>query len=386
MAFESFALTPLGRMFKGLSLATGALGFVVYIRYYASFPKAIRQFTNFYLVLLITSTLSVHFIFKQSMVSGLAANASFVTTGSVHLAYFLMQRYRISKTDLIQQITRLCWLTLGIYAVLYFGNITFTALNASGDEFGIGSLKKGLVTFGSVVFLVKYFRTGRLRYFLFSVLFFSTNEWGDFQRYILFAYILVLLVLVLYNRQKLAGLRMIVISFVIIPILLLAISYTRFGQSAGKKINDALELVEGKNTRLSEASVAARVWEIEYAWKSIQKYPVLGVGRVRGAENKKITGGTYFYVSDIGLIGIMYTFGLLGIALFLKQVHYTYKNLWRKDIFANPYTTEALVFILFILLHTIMTGRSILMPAEFLLLVIMVEAGKVQQLTETNKK
>ncbi|MFC3309127.1 O-antigen ligase family protein [Blastomonas aquatica] len=66
-----------------------------------------------------------------------------------------------------------------------------------------------------------------------------------------------------------------------------------------------------------DQSASVRTNSIDIVSQSIQYYWLTGAGISFGVENyKPLTGITYFFPGDIGLIGIFYTYGVLGLLLY----------------------------------------------------------------------
>ncbi len=377
LVFETFTLTPLGRMAKTLSMGGGLAGFALYAVYYRRYPKALRQFVNFFLFLFVSSVLSANLIYGQGIRAGIAANGSIISSGLCILSFYLIRKYKFNIQHLLNYSVYIGWALLLIYLAILMSDIKFGATNESGDEFGIESLRKGFVNLVMIIFLVRYFKSNKFYHLLFALIFFSVNEWGDFQRYILLVFLMSIGLLVFFNRKRLAGIKIILASIIIVPMTILFLMNTSLGRTIDQKMTSALEVVSSDDRDLSEASVAARIWETQIALESIQKYPIFGVGKVRSDVLEKKTGNRYFFISDIGLLGILYAFGIVGIILFLKQLVYMFRYLLSQKLFQNSYNTEMAVFLFFVIVHSFLTGRSILMPAEFIMIVVFLEAGKI---------
>jgi len=375
--FETFTLTPLGRIAKSLAMGGGLVGFAVYATYYRRFPKPIRQFVNFFLFIFVSSVLSSYLIYQQPLRAGIAANGSIISSGLCLLTFFFIRKFKFDNKKILKYSIYIGWVLMLVYLLILTSGIKFGALNESGDEFGIESLRKGFVNLVSIIFLVRYFKTNKFYHLLIALFFFSVNEWGDFQRYILLVFLMAVGMMVFFNRKRIAGIKLILASIIIVPLGVLFIMNTSVGIQINQKISSALEVVSKDNGDLSEASVAARIWETEVALESIQKYPLFGVGKVRSEVLEKKTGNKYFFISDIGLLGILYAFGVVGILLFIKQFIYMIRSLLKQNLFENQYNTELVVFLFFVILHSFLTGRSILMPAEFIMIIVLLEAGKL---------
>jgi hypothetical protein len=71
-----------------------------------------------------------------------------------------------------------------------------------------------------------------------------------------------------------------------------------------------------------DQSASVRTNSIQIVSDSIQYYWSQGAGISFGVENyKPLTGITYFFPGDIGLIGILYTYGIAGFGLYILLCH-----------------------------------------------------------------
>ena len=66
-----------------------------------------------------------------------------------------------------------------------------------------------------------------------------------------------------------------------------------------------------------DSSYLARTGEISIAWQTLQKYPLLGFGTDSVQSVSYLNTLGYIYPQDIGLLGVAFQFGLLGLILYL---------------------------------------------------------------------
>lgn len=79
----------------------------------------------------------------------------------------------------------------------------------------------------------------------------------------------------------------------------------------------------------SDLSYEVRVVEVQKAWQSIREYPLLGFGQdsVQSLSYQDIFG--HLYPADIGLLGVAFQYGLLGLVVYLAFVAWLCTNLLR---------------------------------------------------------
>jgi hypothetical protein len=183
---------------------------------------------------------------------------------------------------------------------------------------------------------------------------------------------------VLLNKKKISGLKITVVALIAIPLGMIIIPQTQLGKTIGDKITSAFELFESDNSDYSESSVDIRVEETAFAMKSIEKYPFTGVGRIASSMKKDLLGNVHFFVSDIGLIGVLYTYGILGVLLYLNQIRTLFKRVIGKGLFSIEELAGYKLFLFFVVIHAALTGNTIFAPAEFLVTLSIILAGQHQ--------
>ncbi len=79
----------------------------------------------------------------------------------------------------------------------------------------------------------------------------------------------------------------------------------------------------------SDLSYEVRIVEVQKAWQVIREYPLVGFGQdsVQSLSYQDIFG--HLYPADIGLLGVAFQFGLVGLALYLVFVAWLCTNLLR---------------------------------------------------------
>ena len=89
-----------------------------------------------------------------------------------------------------------------------------------------------------------------------------------------------------------------------------------------------------------DSSYLARTGEISIAWQTLQKYPLLGFGTDSVQSVSYLNTLGYIYPQDIGLLGVAFQFGLLGLTLYLVLSGWICFNMlklsWISDGTAHP--------------------------------------------------
>jgi hypothetical protein len=131
--------------------------------------------------------------------------------------------------------------------------------------------------------------------------------------------------------------------------------------SVVQKFGDALSVVV-TGEKGDDVSSNARILESAIAFPYIQKHWVLGNGKLSNQWHGGYEGILgYFYPSDIGVIGVLYIYGILGLLFFLGQYYYAINVSKRLSTYykSSPLLDGIKGFLLYFLLHSIVTGRFV---------------------------
>jgi len=125
---------------------------------------------------------------------------------------------------------------------------------------------------------------------------------------------------------------------------------------------DAFKVVLTGSATTTDASANARIFESVAAIPFIQEHPFLGNGVVshqwQGGYGTLL--GENFFPADIGVVGIVFSYGVFGLIIFLFQ----YRFAWRAasalpDSLHSPLLDATKAFLLFTALYTVETGTCV---------------------------
>ena len=89
-----------------------------------------------------------------------------------------------------------------------------------------------------------------------------------------------------------------------------------------------------------DSSYLARTGEVSIAWRTLQKYPLFGFGTDSVQSVSYLNTLGYIYPQDIGLLGVAFQFGLVGLTLYLALSGWLCFNMlklvWIGDGKAHP--------------------------------------------------
>jgi len=134
-----------------------------------------------------------------------------------------------------------------------------------------------------------------------------------------------------------------------------------------ERYSDAFTVVlAGTLTR--DASANARIHETNAVLPYVRRNWLLGNG---GLSNQWEDGYKnkfgYFYTSDIGLIGVVFVYGVAGAALLYLQFLFALRYAkTHEDVRYSPFLDASSVFLLFLFLHSFVTGSVAFDPSPSL--------------------
>jgi hypothetical protein len=134
-----------------------------------------------------------------------------------------------------------------------------------------------------------------------------------------------------------------------------------------EKFGDAIQVVMSGREG-NDVSANARILEVAIAKPYIEKNWFLGNGFISNQWNGGFSGVIgYFHPSDIGLLGVIYEYGVLGLALFSAQIYFIWKyarHLSVKTSRSHRLVNAIKCFLLYFLLNSITTGRYVFLVEQ----------------------
>lgn len=359
---EVFALTKMGNIAAAVQVMTSILGFIVFFFRLDLFLKHIFLIPFAFVGLAFLASFTSQQIFGQDLTSGLIANIKLFAVGDIFLIYYLIKRGQIGSEELIQS---LIYVGIGLFIIyVLLSVLNINVLNREGTAEDIEKTRKTFINLVSILVLTRFFNRGNYYYLFLGVILFASNHFGDIQRMVLVVFVITLLILFLIYRQRFTGVKFLMAIAIFLPMVVyLLFSTSDVGTKLQGKFSSVFALFEDNSEeKVTDNSILARYQEIEYANKWIDKHPFTGVGKIRSGSKTEFIGDTYFYASDIGLIGLWYTYGIPGIAIFgffiILLIFYRNK--------LTDQTRGFWIFGIFICLYSIFTGYCIYNPMAFL--------------------
>jgi hypothetical protein len=274
-------------------------------------------------------------VFGQPWTYGILAQRSSVLVGCMMMFLHFYRMKSFSLKDVESALLWLAWLNLLFCSVglLTLDPNQFSDMPGFVGGDGIGGKKLTFpvtfIVFGFFYYAFSgYWRKNLLNLFL-SLLFFSYLVLGSGGRMLLVAVVCSYLFFIgrwISMGRLLFYLSNMVLLAVLVTIFYYIIGFQKFDSlyfdSLYLKFNAAVSVVvtgdEGE-----DSSANARISESNIALTYVKKYWLPGTGLISNQWHggyKALLG--YFHPSDIGLLGIIFLYGVLGLVVFAYQFHF----------------------------------------------------------------
>lgn len=272
--------------------------------------------------------------FGQPFIYGLLAQRDFMFVVSGLWIYQLLSSRSITLMELESSFVVAAWICLIVFGVLSLV-IDPTVFFKSGDSTFVGynELKGGyvfrfvvsLLIFGVIYYLALYLDDKKLTHLVMSLLFFFYLVFVRQDRTIIISTMLGCIYLL--NKKTRLNEKLLLILMGIPLLLVLFGVVAAFLPEQFERFStmfyNMIELIMGESTR--EASVDVRAVEFAIAMRFIKDNLWLGSGELSHQWNDGFEGLLgYFYPSDIGVVGVVFTIGVFGLLLLYIQYWFAY--------------------------------------------------------------
>lgn len=361
MIFDVFKYTPLDRLVAYLLVGLSTIGHFIFLVKYKMFSKSIKNWYYIGIIAMIISMVSATLIYGQSLFSGLIANSHFFNIGSIILFLYVFLKRNVSFSNVIPTLNTMAWISASVIVLMVI--IDFEIINQSELTGNVvivnaGKISKNLTNFFGVYWLSVFLYKSHYKYLLYSIWFFAVNHFYDIQRFVFLVDLFVIGVAVLKMRKTKASKKFILPVFFSFFFVGIFITFSSTGNAIFERFVQASKIISQSGDSIDDSSTAIRIFEIDLALNKFVQHPLFGNGFYRGSEAYKVIGqDVHFYVSDIGVFGILFSLGIFGFFLFLKQLKLAW-TLIRVDKYTHYQLCFSLVLI-FVMLNSILTGFSI---------------------------
>lgn len=315
--------------------------------------------------------------FDQPLFYGIATRRNFYLYLLGPFVFYLLKKKITSTVEL-----RKSFLLAGVIATIVF---YATWLRVSPEQYsdtmfvGYNSLKGGYIfkfivtitIFPLIYFFISYFTSKKFYYLLFTLPFIHLLIFIRQDRSTILVTLFVLLfyfVKEIFTHSKARYLFNFFLGLIAILFLIEITDYAPSEQTIDKYRNLWLTVI-GAET--SESSTNVRRIEVIKVWPDIQQHFFFGNGDLSTRWQDGFTRiYGYFFPSDIGLIGILYVYGLIGTLLLMYQYVFAYKlsrklKPLRQDIFLK----SCIYFLLISFFDSLTAGQTVFFPANSTILI-----------------
>ena len=376
--FESFpGMAPVQEVWNVLCFVVVLIGYPIL--------KFRRGWTDFwfeaYVLLLVTadvvlSAWRADAVFGQPLIYGALSQRHIVLTASLLFLVFAFRRRMIRLSDIEAVLVFLSWATLliNIAIELFLNPADFAGRSfgfVAGDHFTLPSL---LIIFGVLYYALRGIRTRRAKFYAAALVLFA-SALGPSGRGMTIAVAITLTYFLFRLRGAKRG-AVAVFKFGCFGAVLLGSLFILFPQALSQRLglySDAFSVVL-TGTLSEDASANARVFETLAALPYILKHPLLGCGSLSNRWNggAMSTIGEYFYTDDIGLVGVVFSYGVFGLFLFFFQFFFAWRAAQKVPAsLKSPLLDATKAFILFCGLWSIETGLCVWSPEMTLFFIIL---------------
>jgi hypothetical protein len=367
-----FNLTPLAPIEQLFTAIMSVIGAVLFVGNHKKFHKLFKHWLFVFLSLGVLSTFTNTYIHKTSLLSGFIGSIAYFKVLALVPLYMLIKN-EIYLVKTIQYLLKLGVLFFLIILIIFVFDIKFFFYGFASDaglEVSAAKLNKTFINFTAFLLLGGFFILKQNKYLLYAILLFSANMFGDFQRWVFISFFGALLIGFFIQKNVSLKLRLIPLAMIALLTIIMVMNYSSYGDFILTKFIDAFALFS--ESRISQdSSVNARGWQTEFALNGFFESPIIGNGVFRNSVKEDLFGDVHFYLSDIGVVGLLYAFGIVGPLVYifqiktaLKMTKYSVLNMGLK------------LFMIFLLIFSILTGSSILKPTIFMVVILLYVKSK----------
>jgi hypothetical protein len=323
--------------------------------------------------------------YGQPLIFGALSQRHVALLGVVLMLMYALSRGSISVLDLHRGLVALGWGTLALYAVMNlsldagadveYGKAFIEDRGAEGHRFKFMTF---FIVYTMFACFVRGWRERRLTAFVVAMVLFAYLVGDTGGRIFTAATALTLVLLVMRLNGLLAALGMATALVALVGAVLALGLVLDPGATLSRveRFGDAAAVFTNAQ-ELSDPSAMARVWQTSTALGYIEMSPWFGSGSISYKWSEEGYAGVvdeYFYPADIGIIGMTYMFGVVGVVLYAIQFRWGLRRAPAQKNQDLAHTT-AIATLIYVAVSSIATGQFMLFPETSLLMVVMVAAA-----------
>lgn len=332
--------------------------------------------------------------FGQPLVYGILTQRDAVLLVVPLLLLSAIRAHRVSARDIEAALLACVWATYSLFLVmrLFLNPANFTSYGVGFAQFINGKavfsltlLNGSFLLFGIVYYTLMGFRKRQVKCYIAAAILF-TSVFSETTGRGAIVSLAVTLLYFLYRWRPLKQFLVTSVKFGIIATVCLAALYVASPATLSTRLagfGDAFTVIF-TGAPVEDPSANGRLLETLAALPLIQKHPLLG----NGAISRQWEGGAKdaldvdFFGGDIGVIGVLFTVGVLGLLVFACQFLFALRaNRMLPASAHNSLSDAATAFVLFLAIDSLMTGLCMSDP-EITLLFIALLIGLAYEETD----
>lgn len=381
ISFQTYVKFPiigmtLQTIFESMFLVSMVLFFMVYMM--NSFVKSPKynqfELLTFTLLLFpIYSGIMTNIYFGQPFIIGVLAQKQWVHSIVGIYLFYLLKTKKITLYMIRDAMLFMTWFLLPIYIAII---LTMNPNKYDGSIFVYCNSIKGGCTFELEImffafacfyYWVRFLKTNQWKYILYFLIFFAYIFFINQKRGTSLALVGALGLYFIFNLSfnKILYYSVIIITSIIFALLLLEIFRPDIIQRNIVMWTDIIDVLQGEQT--NEASANARIKETLIAVKYLTKNDLsilFGNGKLSNNwQNGPLAVFGHFFASDIGILGVIFQYGIFG--LIIGEISYIYSYIWYmriKNFKSNHFLQSVFYFLIFYLVRGIPTGGNFFPP------------------------
>ncbi len=340
------------------------------------------QLLGMMIVLIIIPALSSYSVFGQPLTYGLLARRSSILVATWLLLRQGLKYQWVNGKDIEVVLLFLTWFV----AVLYVFMRVFINPNTYQDAplgfiLGLGtenmafSAPGHLFPFGTIYYALRGIRERRLFPYLLAAVLFVDGAGSSWRA--LFLSVSVTIIFFLFRWRSLQVALGSLSRFAVFTLVLVAVLNVVKPGLVGDAVDHltaAFSVALAGEKQGNDASADARVQQVETAIPYVKAHPLFGAGAISGQWNggPEVVLGTYFSDSDIGILGMLFTFGAVGVIWCATQ----YLFALRLAIISTKQSClvdAAMGYLLFTAVFSLSTGFFIVSVEQTTLFLVLLE-------------
>ena len=366
--FEFFPyVRPLEELWFVLCLLTFVCLYpVIKARFDWTFSRLELYLLSLLVVLVLFPALNAYHVFGQPLVYGVLARRSTVLICTWLLLISAWKLQWIDESDIRTVLVFLMWSVSAIFLFMRTfidaGSVADAPIGfvlGFGTDTQVFSAPGFLFPFGTIYYGLRGIREGRLIYYLCAVTVFAIGSGSSWRASLVALSVTLLFFLFRWKRIDRATVMLSQFAVVLVILVgLLRVAKPGFVEEAAQHFIAAIQVTLGGSKQGVDPSADARVEEADVALPYVEAHPILGVGALSGqwSNGPQAVLGNYFSDTDIGLLGMVFTFGLVGAVYAAGQYLLALHAALRPGQVERPFLDGVKGYVLFSALFSLSTG------------------------------